>query len=430
MSLCATVPKTPECTLPALPPGRHYRYHVMVKPAGALCNLDCPYCFYLHKTDLLQHGRNARMDDSLLETHIRQYIEAQTGDEVVFSWQGGEPTVMGLGFFRRVVELQARHRKPGQRIENDLQTNGLLLDDAWVAFLKAHRFVVGLSVDGTRELHDRYRPTKGGEPTYDRVIAAANRLAVAEVPFSLLCVVNLDVARAPREVYRSLRAIPGSFRIQFTPCVETRDFRLRAPGLARPADMPLLGTPRTRPDHPLSIVTDWSVDARDYGDFLCAIWQEWLVHDFGRLHINVFETAVAQSLGLPAQMCTSAPVCGKAMALEHDGELYACDHFVYPAYRLGNIREIHQGDLAFADKQVRFGLAKHDSLPGHCRRCPSLPLCWGECPKNRLLRTPDGEPGLNYLCEGLATFYARVTRDMPEIRHRLGVRTPGPIIQN
>lgn len=409
----------PSSKLPPLPPGRHYRYHVMVKPAGALCNLDCPYCFYLHKTDLLAHERNARIDDSLLETHIRQYIEAQTGDEVIFSWQGGEPTVMGLGFFRRVVELQARYRKPDQRIENDLQTNGLLLDDEWVAFLKTHGFVVGLSVDGTRELHDRYRPTKGGEPSFDRALAAAARLAAAEVPFSLLCVVNRDVARAPLEVYRSLRAIPGSFRIQFTPCVETRDFKLRAPGLARSADMPLLGTPRSRPDHPLSIVTEWSVDARDYGEFLCTLWREWLAHDFGRLHINVFETAVAQALDLPAQMCTSAPVCGKAMALEHDGELYACDHFVYPEFRLGNIRDVHQGDLAFSQQQTRFGLAKHDSLPGCCKRCPQLKLCWGECP-NRLLRSAEGEPGLNYLCEGLKRFYAQVQRDMPDIRRRLG----------
>ena len=409
----------PSCSLPPLPPGRLYRYHVMVKPAGALCNLDCPYCFYLHKTDLLAHERNARIDDRLLETHIRQYIEAQTGDEVIFSWQGGEPTVMGLGFFRRVVELQARHRKPGQRIENDLQTNGLLLDDEWVAFLKTHGFVVGLSVDGTRELHDRYRPTKGGEPSFDRALAAAARLAAAEVPFSLLCVVNRDVARAPLEVYRSLRAIPGSFRIQFTPCVETRDFKLRAPGLARSADMPLLGTPRSRPGHPLAIVTEWSVDARDYGEFLCTLWREWLTQDFGRLHINVFETAVAQALDLPAQMCTSAPVCGKAMALEHDGELYSCDHFVYPEFRLGNIRDVHQGDLAFSQQQTRFGLAKHDSLPGCCKRCPQLKLCWGECPKNRLLRSAEGEPGLNYLCEGLKRFYAQVQRDMPDIRQRL-----------
>ena len=410
----------PSCSLPPLPPGRLYRYHVMVKPAGALCNLDCPYCFYLHKTDLLAHERNARIDDSLLEAHIRQYIEAQTGDEVVFSWQGGEPTVMGLDFFRRVVEFQARHRRPGQRIENDLQTNGLLLDDEWVAFLKAHGFVVGLSVDGTRELHDRYRPTKGGEPSFDRALAAAARLAAAEVPFSLLCVVNRDVARAPLEVYRSLRAIPGSFRIQFTPCVETRDFKLRAPGLARSADMPLLGTPRSRPGHPLAIVTEWSVDARDYGEFLCTLWREWLTQDFGRLHINVFETAVAQALDLPAQMCTSAPVCGKAMALEHDGELYSCDHFVYPEFRLGNIRDVHQGDLAFSQQQTRFGLAKHDSLPGCCKRCPQLKLCWGECPKNRLLRSAEGEPGLNYLCEGLKRYYAQVQRDMPDIRQRLG----------
>lgn len=410
----------PACRLPPLPRGRQYRFHVMVKPAGALCDLDCPYCFYLHKTELLAHERNARIDDALLEQHIRQYIEAQTGDEVVFSWQGGEPTVMGLDFFLRVVELQRQHARPGQRIENDLQTNGLLLDDAWVAFLKDAGFVVGLSLDGPRELHDKYRYTKGGEPTFDRVVEAARRLAAAKVPFSLLCVVNREVARRALDVYRCLRDIPGTYRIQFTPCVETRDFKARAPGLARSAGMPLLGTPRSRPDHPLSIVTEWSVDAREYGDFLCEIWRQWLMHDFGRVHVNVFGTAVAQSLGMPAQMCTSAPVCGKAMALEHDGEIYVCDHFVYPEFRLGNIREVHQGDLAFSSKQVAFGMAKHDSLPDYCRSCEHLSLCWGECPKNRLLRSPEGQPGLNYLCEGLQRFYAQVKRDMPEIRRRLG----------
>ena len=187
-----------------------------------------------------------------------------------------------------------------------------------------------------------------------------------------------------------------------------------------PAQMPELGSERSRPGHPLSVVTDWSVDARDYGRFLCEVWDEWLARDFGRIHVNLFETAVAQSLGLPAQMCTSAPICGKALALEHDGRLYSCDHFVYPDFELGDIRRTHEGDLAFSKAQVDFGLAKRDRLPGHCRRCPHLNMCWGECPKNRLLRTPDGEPGLNYLCEGLTAFYARVAQDMPAIRQRLG----------
>ena len=411
----------PACHLPPLPAGRHYRYHMMVKPAGALCNLDCQYCFYLHKTDLLGHRHNARMSEEVLSEHIRQYIEAQTGDEVVFSWQGGEPTVMGLDFFRRVVELQQRWRKPGQRIENDLQTNGVLLDDEWINFLGTAGFQVGLSLDGPPALHDRYRPSKGGEPTHARVLAAAERLAAAGIDFALLCVVNRDNARAPLDVYRALRAVPGCYRIQFTPCVETRDFQRKAPAGLGAASLPLLGMPHSRPDHPQSIVTPWSVDARDYGDFLCTIWAHWLEHDFGRIHVNVFESAIAQSLGLPAQLCTSAPICGKALALEHDGSVYACDHFVYPEFQLGNIRQQHQGDLAFSQAQSAFGLAKHDRLPAYCRQCPQLQLCWGECPKNRLLRSPSGEPGLSYLCEGLFAFYSQVSRDMDEIRRRLGI---------
>lgn len=416
----------PACHLPPLPEGRAYRYHVMVKPAGALCNLDCPYCFYLHKTKLLGHQENARMDDATLERHVRQTIEANTGDEVVFSWQGGEPTVMGLAFYERVVELQARHRKPGQRIENDLQTNGLLLDERWIAFLAEHAFVVGLSIDGPRELHDRYRVTRGGAPTFDRVLRAARLLTDANIRWAALCVVNRDVARRPEAVYRFLTRETGTWRIQFTPCVETRSFAERAPGRTPPSSMPLVGTPRARPGHPLSVVTDWSVDPVDYGDFLCAAWDLWLANDLGRVHVNVFENAIAQALGLPAQMCVTAPICGKALALEHDGSLYACDHYVYPEYRLGDIATTHAGDLAFSPPQVDFGLAKRDRLPAYCRSCEYLSLCWGECPKNRLVRAPDGEPGLNYLCQGLQMFYARVRRDLPAIRRRLDLTRPAP----
>lgn len=410
----------PVSGLKPLPPGRAYRFHTMVKPAGALCNLDCPYCFYLHKTELLGHEPNARIDDTLLEQHVRQYIEANTGDEVVFSWQGGEPTVMGLAFFERVVALQAKYCMPGQRIENDLQTNGVLIDESWAAFLKRHGFVVGLSVDGPRELHDQYRFTKGGAPTFDKVMRAARLLREAEVPFAALCVVNRDVARQPREVWRFLAREVGTWRVQFTPCVETHHFRETPPAKLPTSQMPALGSERARPGLPGSVVTDWSVDPEDYGRFLCTVWDEWLAHDFGRVHVNVFESAVAQALGLPAQMCTSSPVCGKALALEHDGSLYSCDHFVYPEYRLGDIRTVHEGDLAFSQAQVAFGLAKRDTLPAWCRACEHLDLCWGECPKNRLLRTPDGQPGLNYLCVGLKAFYARVKRDLPEIRRRLG----------
>lgn len=410
----------PVSGLAKLAPGRSYRFHTMVKPAGALCNLDCPYCFYLHKTDLLGHETNARMSDELLEQHIRQYIEANTGDEVVFSWQGGEPTVMGLPFFQKVVQLQALHARPGQRIENDLQTNGTLIDASWVAFLKEHRFMVGLSIDGPRALHDKYRYTKGGGPTFDKVMNAARRLRDADVPFAALCVVNRDVARDPLAVWRFLVDEVGTWRIQFTPCVETRQFKQTPPAMLPTESMPMLGSARAAPGHPLSVVTEWSVDADDYGRFLCQIWAEWLQHDFGRVHVNLFESAVAQSLGMPAQICTASPICGKGLALEQDGSLFSCDHFVYPEYRLGNIHQMHQGDLAFSQAQVKFGLDKRDKLPAYCRSCEVLDLCWGECPKNRLLRTPDGEGGLNHLCTGLKAFYTQVRRDMPEIRRRIG----------
>lgn len=412
----------PDLNLPKLPQGRAYRYHAMIKPAGALCNLDCPYCFYLHKTELLNHKQNARMSDEVLEEHIRQYIKANTGDEVVFSWQGGEPTVMGLPFFERAVELQKKWKKPGQRIENDLQTNGILLDDRWIAFLKREGFLVGLSIDGPKDLHDRYRFTKGGQPTFDRVMAVAGMLKTAGVPFASLCVVNRDVAREPLRVWRFLVDEVGSPRIQFTPCVEPRSFEAGSP--AQVIDRPVLGDARARPGTPGSIVTDWSVDPEEYGTFLCTVWDEWMAKDFGRIHVNHFETAVGQALGYPAQTCVSSPVCGKALAVEHDGALFSCDHFVYPDFQLGNILEIHQGDMAFSQRQVDFGMAKSDSLPGYCRSCEHLDLCWGECPKNRLIRTPEGEAGLNYLCSALKRFYGRVRRDMPVIRKRLGMAAP------
>lgn len=413
----------PSLNLPALPAGRHYRYHAMIKPSGAECNIDCDYCFYLHKTDLLEHKPHARMDESTLEQHIRQYIESQTGEQVVFSWQGGEPTLMGLPFYRRVVELQRQYGKPNQRIENDLQTNGIALDDEWVEFLKQNGFHVGLSIDGPRELHDRYRKTRNGKPTFDLVMKAAKRLAQAKVPFAALCVVNRANAKHPKAVYRFLVDELGTYRVQFNPAVEPKFFKESAPAQIDQSAEPRQDSPRAKPDHPLSVVTPWSVDPDDYGRFLSDVWDEWLATDFGRVHVNLFETAVAQAAGMPAQTCTQAEICGKGLAVEHDGEVFSCDHYVYPQYRIGNLQDVHLGDLAFSKEQEAFGVAKRDTLPTQCRQCDYLRLCWGECPKNRLIKTRDGESGLNYLCSGLYRFYEHIGSDVVQILKRLGKLT-------
>lgn len=393
----------------------------MIKPSGAECNIDCDYCFYLHKTELLDHQPHARMNDATLEQHIRQYIEAQTGDAVVFSWQGGEPTLMGLPFFERVVTLQEKYAKPNQKIENDLQTNGIALDDEWVSFLKQHQFMVGLSIDGPADLHNTYRKTNNGKATFDHVLAAARKLRAAEVPFAALCVVNRINAKHPKAVYRFLADEIGTWRIQFTPAVEPRVFRQAAPGKLDRRDAPMQDSPRAHPGHPLSIVTDWSVDPGDYGRFLSAVWDEWLATDFGRIHVNLFETAVAQAAGMPAQTCTQSEFCGKGLVVEHDGDVYSCDHFVYPEYKIGNLNQTHLGYLAFSAVQEKFGMDKRNTLPTQCRRCDYLKLCWGECPKNRLIRTKDGEPELNYLCSGLYAFYKHIDPDMVKILRRLNL---------
>lgn len=392
----------------------------MVKPSGAECNIDCDYCFYLHKTDLLKHKPHARMDQATLEAHIRQYIESQTGDEVVFSWQGGEPTLMGLPFFERVVALQRKYGKPSQKIQNDLQTNGIAIDADWVKFLKQHGFHVGLSIDGPRELHDRYRKTRNGKPTFDLVMKAAKSLVDAAVPVAALCVVNRDNALHPEAVYRFLVDEVGSWRVQFNPAVEPKFFKQSAPAKIDESVLPVQDAARAKPGHPLSIVTPWSVDPDDYGQFLIGVWDEWLATDFGRVHVNLFETAIAQAAGMPAQTCTQAEFCGKGVAVEHDGEVFSCDHFVYPDYRIGNIHDTHLGDLAFSRRQEDFGFAKRDTLPNQCKQCDYLKLCWGECPKNRLIRTRDGQLGLNYLCSGLYAFYEHIGPDVVRILKHLG----------
>ena len=399
--------------------GQTYRYHVMIKPTGAQCNLDCSYCFYLHKQDMLQQPKVPRMSESMLELHIKQYIEAQTGNEVVFSWQGGEPTLMGLEFFQRVVELQKKYAKPHQRIENDLQTNGTLLDEDWCAFLKQHDFLVGLSIDGPAELHDIHRYNKGGKPTHAKVMQAAALLRQYQVPFNALCVVNRDNAKRPLDVYRFIRDQVQPRMIQLIPGMESAQFQQTAPGHWNPQDLPKLGSSAAQPGSSDSVVTDWSIAADDWGIFLSTVWKEWLQQDFGQVFIDQFENMVSMMFGYGAQKCVSGQICGKSLAVEHNGDLFSCDHFVYPEYKLGNIHEIHQGDLVFSERQKKFAYAKSKSLPEYCQKCPYLQYCWGDCPKDRFLKTPDGEAGLHYLCSGLKRFFHTALLSKNEIAKRI-----------
>ncbi|UCD74156.1 MAG: anaerobic sulfatase maturase [Phycisphaerales bacterium] len=397
------------------PPSPKRRYHAMVKPIGATCNLDCTYCYYLHKNELLGH-QAPKMSDEVLEEHIRQYIESQEGEEIVFSWQGGEPTLLGLDYFRKIIALQDRYRPKDQRIENDLQTNGTLIDEDWCRFLRKHKFLVGLSIDGPRELHDCYRVTTGGKPTFDRVFAAAKLLRRFGVKFNTLSVINRENARHPLEVYRFLSRDVRPDRLQFIPCVEPKDFEHVAPQQWDPETLPAIGTEQALPG---GIVTDWSVDPNDWGGFLCVIFDEWYKRDIGRVFVNIFESCAAQWLGMDAQMCVHHEFCGKGVAIEHDGSVYSCDHYVYPEYRLGNITEQPIGDMIFSRRQMDFGFAKRDALPQWCRQCTYRFACNGECPKNRLLRSPDGEVGVNYLCPGFKRFFAHIDDRMREMAARI-----------
>jgi uncharacterized protein len=395
------------------------QFHVMAKPSGSTCNLDCKYCFYLSKETLPKGPGTGEMSDDTLELFIRQYIEGTTGPQVVFSWQGGEPTLRGIDFYRRVVALQKKYEKSGQRIENDLQTNGVLLNEDWAKFLKEHCFLVGLSIDGPRALHDRFRVNKGGAPTFDKVMAGANLLRKFGVPFNTLTCVHRHNASRPLDVYRFLRKELDSTYIQFIPIVQLKTFETTAPQKWDESELPIVGSPEARPDHPNSVVTDWSVDPEEYGYFLSRVFDEWRRMDLGKVLVNHFETLVAQHMGLPSQLCIYNEFCGKGVAVEHDGSVYSCDHYVYPEYRLGTIQEKPLAEMVFAPEQVKFGYAKSETLPRYCRECSYLKDCWGECPKNRLIRTPDGEPGLNYLCAGLKKFYKHALPEVEKIANEI-----------
>ncbi len=394
-------------------------FHVMVKPTGSACNLKCAYCYYLHKGNLPQGPGVGKMSDDVLEALIRDTVTAVTADEVVISWQGGEPTLLGVDFFEKVMAFEARYAKRGQTIQNDLQTNGTLLTDEWGRFLKKHRFLVGLSIDGPRELHDHYRVTQNGQPSFDAVMRAVEILRRHGIPFNTLTCVNRFNARKPLDVYRFLRREVKSTYLQFIPIVEYKGFE-RLPPPPWKAGMGVKdGEAAARPGHADSIVTDWSVDPDDWGYFLCKVFDEWRNRDIGKVYVNHIETLVAQHVGHPPQVCVYSEVCGGGVVVEHDGSLYACDHYVYPDYRLGNVKNNRIGDLVFSAAQTRFGRAKSALLPRQCQACRYLKDCWGECPKNRILRTAEGESGLNYLCRGFRQYFAYVLPEVERIASQI-----------
>ena len=382
-------------------------FHLLAKPTGAVCNLDCAYCFFLSK-EALYPGSRFRMADDLLETYVRQLIEAHAGAPVVtIAWQGGEPTLMGLDFFRRSVELAERYLQPGQSVEHTIQTNGTLLDEEWAAFFRAHDVLVGISIDGPREVHDAYRVNKGGKGSFDDVMRGLRYLREANVEWNALTTIHAANADRGREVYRFLRDGCGARFVQLIPIVE------------RVSEADEDGTvPWTSwRDRPLYVqegsrVTGRSVTPEQYGRFLIDVFEEWVRHDVGEVYVQLFDVTLANWVGEPPGLCIHSETCGGALALEHTGDLYSCDHFVEPRFRLGNIRETHMLELVASQRQQRFGLDKRDTLPRFCRECDVRFACHGGCPKDRFIATPDGEPGLNYLCAGYKAFFHHVDRPM------------------
>jgi uncharacterized protein len=379
-------------------------FHVLAKPTGAICNLDCKYCFFLSK-EMLYPGDRFRMSDELLRAYIHQLLEAQPSGEVSIAWQGGEPTLMGIDFFRRAIEYVELCRKPGQRILHTMQTNGTLLDDEWCAFFKQHNFLIGLSVDGPKQMHDAYRVDKRGAGSFDAVMRAHASLARYEVDVNILCTIHAANADHPLEVYRFFRDELKAWYMQFIPIVERTTEELipianlgwgKRPGGDRPLYTQHGGQ-----------ATERSVGAEQFGRFLVAIFDEWVRRDVGKVFVQTFDVALGSWLG-QHNLCIFAPTCGNAVALEHNGDLYSCDHYVEPEYRLGNIRERPMGELVASEKQLAFGRHKLESLPKYCRDCNVLFACYGECPRNRFIRTPDGEPGLNYLCAGYKRFFNHI----------------------
>ena len=389
-------------------PSRPRSFHVMMKPRGSICNLDCQYCFYLKK-EKLYPGAGFRMSDDLLEAYTRQYIEAQQIPEVTFIWQGGEPTLMGLPFFQKAVEFQAKYCKPGMHIQNAFQTNGILLNDDWCEFFHQNHFLIGLSIDGPRQFHDAYRQDKGGQGTFDRVMMAAKLLKQHEADFNTLTCINAANGDHGLEVYRFLRDELGSCFMQFIPIVER--------------DNPSGNQEGSR-------LTSRSVNGPQYGSFLIEVFDEWVRKDIGRVYVQIFDVSLAAWLGEHPGLCIFEETCGLELAMEFNGDVYSCDHYVEPRYFLGNIQQTSMEKLVMSPRQASFGMHKKTDLPQYCRECEVRFICNGGCPKDRLLKTPDHEPGLSYLCGGYRAFFNYIDQPMKQMAANLRLkRAPAEIMK-
>lgn len=382
-------------------------FHLMAKPSGPSCNLRCAYCFYREKKAFFPEQHAFLMSDEVLEAYTREFILSQPGPSVVFDWQGGEPALRGIDFFQRALDFQKKYSM-GKRISNTLQTNGTLLDEAWCVFLARNRFLVGLSLDGPEAVHDIYRVDKDGKPTCAKVLDVFRMMRRHGVEVNVLATVNRESSRHPLDVYRYFKE-HGVQYIQFIPIIE------RLPeSKANRMGIPLAPPPSLTREEKWTTVTPWSVAPEQYGEFLIRIYEEWIRNDVGQIFVMNFEWSLGAWAGAMPGMCHVSPRCGMNLILEYNGDIFSCDHFMYPAYRLGNILDGGLRKMVQSKKQTAFGASKETALPGYCLNCMFLFACRGGCPKHRFAKSPDGEPGLNYLCEGFKKFFHYVN---PSMKH-------------
>lgn len=385
--------------------------YVMLKPIGSCCNLNCDYCYYLEKANLYSQKKNHVMSEELLEKFIKEYIESQTMPQVMFTWHGGETLMRPLSFYKKAVELQKKYAG-GRQIDNSIQTNGTLLNDDWCRFFKEHNFLVGISVDGPQEFHDEYRRDKMGRPSFHKVMRGVELLKKHDVDYNCMAVVNDYNVDFPLEFYQFFKTI-GSRFIQFTPIVE----RIRKIG----SPLKLVTTEEKEDETGLA---PFSVSPEKWGSFLCAIFDAWVEEDVGKVFVQIFDSTLANWVGEQPGVCTMAKTCGHAGVMEFNGDVYSCDHFVFPEYRLGNIYTKPLASMMYSDEQLRFGNDKFDKLPRQCRECDFLFTCYGECPKNRFVRDEYGNPGLNYLCRGYYKFFNHVAPYMDFMKRELMAKRP------